>query len=139
MVHNFNFIYIIQLKSFYKENFPVYKIGKFYNFTEIPKDYWLNYYYSCENNEIIEEKIIYLFNKKYIKIKDSFYEGNVKEMAYDIKNIIINTKECIVEDITEIEYKLKKISDEIKNEQENNVYVEIERQRRRKKILCYSK
>ena len=91
-----NYVYILIEREFIKTNENIYKIGKtkqpnLSRFSQYPNGSMLLYQSICENCDITELKIINLFKKKYIHRKDignEYFEGNFKDMIYDISSLI---------------------------------------------------
>jgi hypothetical protein len=90
------YVYLIHRKDFVDSNAPVYKIGRtkqqnLARFNSYPKGSKLLLQSSCGDCESCEQKIIYHFDRNYIKRRDiglEYYEGDYKKMKEDIEKII---------------------------------------------------
>lgn len=125
-------VYLIRLGSYVKLQENVYKIGRTDNFLERLKgsDYRNGYnknievygVWPCENNEDMENEIIYIFDKIFIKRTDlgnEYYEGDVSIMQYTIYKIVNqpNTNQPdVVDVVTKRTKKVKRSHDEFVQE-----------------------
>ena len=97
---NYNYVYLLQEREFINSNKPIYKIGKtkqpnLNRFNSYPKGSKLLCQCCCNNCDIIERKIMNLFDKKYLKMRNigaEYYEGDSNFMILDIMKILENEK-----------------------------------------------
>ena len=90
------YVYLIHRKDFVDSNTPVYKIWRtkqqnLARFNSYPKGSKLLLQSSCSDCFSCEQKIIYHFDRIYIKRRDiglEYYEGDYKKMKEDIEKII---------------------------------------------------
>ena len=90
------YVYLLQEREFVNNGEPVYKIGKtkqanLQRFNSYPKGSVLLQQTYCNDCNKTEKEIIKLFDTKYKKRTDrgsEYYEGNFKQMIFDINKII---------------------------------------------------
>ena len=93
------YVYLLQEREFVNNKKQVYKIGKtkqpnLLRFNSYPKGSVLIQQFYCNDCDEIETQIITLFNTKYkLRKGREYFEGNFKEMIFDIYKIINIEKE----------------------------------------------
>lgn len=88
---NLQFVYILQEREFINNGENIYKIGKTINpkgrMGQYPKGSKLLGLFKCENCDNMEQKLIILFDEKFIKRRDignEYYEGDINLMTQQI-------------------------------------------------------
>lgn len=146
IIDNGNYCYIIQEREFIKTKESIYKIGKTAKgcckrFKKYPKGSILILLLKVDCCDIIENKIINIFDYKFIQRKDigrEYYEGcitdMIKEMEHIVKNEINIPHDEKIAQLINLNNDMEKQLDE-KNKEINILRQEIEKYKDTDKIL----
>ena len=94
------YIYLLQTREYVNSGEPIYKVGKtkqinYSRFLQYPNGSIQLFQCICNNCDILEKKVIKLFQKKYINHKIAgreYFRGELCLMINDLFNIISNEK-----------------------------------------------
>jgi hypothetical protein len=105
------YIYLLQEREFINSNEKVYKVGKtrqlnFERFKQYPKGSVVLLYSECCDCDRSEKLILSMLRKKFIKRTDygsEYFQGDCKEMKFEINQIVYNLDKIL----SEIERKIE--------------------------------
>ena len=121
-----SYVYLLQEREFVNSKEKVFKVGKtrqlnFERFRQYPKGSVILLYSECNDCDVSEKRILSVFRRRFIKRTDigsEYFEGDFREMRFEINKIIYNLEKIPRKLKCEKKYKSDQLNDE-ENYEEN--------------------